>query len=69
MAEMTNEIYINKSDSGIVVRDMKTLHVISATIQKRKIKKMFEIINTKMSFSEIWDVLNENGIKVYFRSY
>ncbi|MCA9496189.1 MAG: hypothetical protein KC589_04560 [Nanoarchaeota archaeon] len=58
MAEMTNEIYIDKSNSGIIVRDMKTLHVISATIQKRKIKKMFEIINTKMSFSEIWDVLN-----------
>ena len=69
MIEMTNEIYIDKSDSGILVRDMKTMHVISATIQKRKIKKMYEIINDKMTFSEIWDVLNENGIKVYFRSY
>ena len=69
MAEMTNEIYIDKSNSGIIVRDMKTLHVISAVIPKRKIKKMNAIINTEMSFSKIWDVLNENGIKVYFRSY
>ena len=68
---MTDKIYINKLESGILtVRDMETYHVISATISsKRKIKKLYNIINGDMSLNDIWELLNDHGVKVYFRSY